>query len=272
MKRVVLFVFVALILSAFMRGDKPIYKNINYDNFGRGEKLEYKVNFGFFTVGNAQMIIDDKFYKINHRDCYKVDVYGKTSGMVSWVAKVDDHWGAYVDSAALVPHISYRNIKENKYRKNEVVRFDHNANMIEAKVKNRKTGEFKERKLYVAPEDIRDMLAGYLYMRTVDFSSMKKNDRFRVSGFFEDAFYDLDVVFKGREKVKTKAGKFKAIKLVPVMPENELFDGDDSILVWRSDDENKVPLKIQAKMFIGSAGVELSDYHNVKHEMKSKIK
>lgn len=272
MRRIILIIFSAFIFSAFVSGDKAVYKNLSYDNFGRGEQLNYKVNFGFFTVGNAQMLIDDKFYRINHRDCYKVDVYGKTSGMVSWVAKVDDHWGAYVDSAALIPHISYRNIKENKYRKNEIVRFDHSANMIEAKVKNRKTGEFKEPKLYVAPENIRDMLAGYLYMRTVDFSDMKKNDRFEVSGFFEDAFYELDVVFKGREKIKTKAGKFKAIKLVPVMPDNELFDGDDSIVVWLSDDKNKVPLKVQAKMFIGSAGVELESYNNVKHEMSSKVK
>jgi len=272
MKRIILLAFAGLLFSAFMPGDEVIYKDIEYDTFGRGEQLDYKVNFGIFTVGNAQMIIDDKFYKINHRECYKVDVYGKTSGVVSWVAKVDDHWGAYVDSAALVPHISYRNIKENKYRKNEVVRFDHNANMIEAKVKNKKTGEFKEPKLYVAPEDIRDMLAGYLYMRTVDFSAMKKNERFRVSGFFEDAFYELDVVFKGREKVKTKAGKFKAIKLVPVMPDNELFDGDDSIVVWISDDANKVPLKIQAEMFIGSAGVELAGYKNVKNEITSRLK
>lgn len=272
MKRIILFILTGLFLSAFMPGDEVVYKDLKYDNFGRGERLDYKVSFGIFTVGSAKMVIDDKFYKVNHRDCYKVDVYGKTSGMVSWVAKVDDHWGAYVDSAALVPHISYRNIKENKYRKNEIVRFDHSANMIEAKVKNKKTGEFKEPKLYVAPEDIRDMLAGYLYMRTVDFSKMKKNDRFRVSGFFEDEFYDLDVVFKGREKVKTKAGKFKAIKLVPVMPDNELFDGDDSIFVWISDDENKVPLKIEAKMFIGSAGLELADYKNVKHEMTSRLK
>lgn len=272
MKRIVLLVFAFFSLSAFVPGDKDIYQNLTYDSFGRGEKLDYKVSFGFFTVGNAQMIIDDKFYKINHRDCYKVDVFGKTSGMVSWVADVDDHWGAYVDSAALIPHISYRNIKENKYRKNEVVRFDHNANMIEAKVKNKKTGKFKEPKLYVAPDNIRDMMAGYLYMRTVDFSKMKKNDRFRVNSFFEDEFYELDIVFKGREKVKTKAGKFKAIKLVPVMPNNELFDGDDSVVVWISDDENKVPLKIKAKMFIGSAGVELENYQNTKHEMTSRIK
>ncbi|MEM9859241.1 MAG: DUF3108 domain-containing protein [Bacteroidota bacterium] len=254
-------------LASFKGSEKANYKTIEYSSFARGEYLEYKVNFGFFNIGEAKMIIDDKFYRINNRECYKVDVYGKTTGMVDWVANVNDHWGAYVDSSALVPHISYRKIREGKYKKDEVVRFDHKANLIEAKVKNKKTGEFKEPKVYVAPEGIRDMLAGFLYLRTIDFDHMKKGDVFRVNSFFEDEFYDLDIRYKGREKVKTKAGKFMALKLEPLMPENELFDGEDSILVWISDDGNKIPLKIQAKMFIGNTGVELKKYSNIKNPM-----
>ena len=254
-------------LLAFTPGDSSIYTPIQYNSFARGEHLDYKVSFGIFSIGEAQMVIDNKFYKVNHRDCYKVDVYGKTTGMVDWVANVDDHWGAYVDSSALVPHISYRRIREGKYKKDEVVRFDHRVNLIEAKVKNKKTGEYKEPKVYVAPKDIRDMLAGYLYMRTIDFSKMKKGDIFTISGFFEDEFYELNIKYKGKEKIKTKAGKFRALKLEPIMPDNKLFDGENSILAWISDDENKIPLKVQAKMFIGNAGVELQDYHNIKNPL-----
>ncbi len=261
------YILLLLPLTAFTVSDSPIYTPLEYNSFARGEELNYKVNFGIFSIGQAQMVIDDKFYRINHRECYKVDVYGKTTGMVGWVANVDDHWGAYVDSSALVPHISYRKIREGKYKKDEIVRFDHRVNLIEAKVKNKKTGEYKEPKVYVAPKDIRDMLAGYLYLRTTDFSKMKKGEIFRISGFFEDEFYELDIRFRGREKIKTKAGKFRAIKLEPIMPDNKLFDGEDSILAWVSDDENKIPLKVQAKMFIGNAGVELKSYRNIKNPL-----
>ena len=267
MKKLIPLLITCIALSAFTVGDEEVYTDVSNDSFFKGEKLEYKVSFGIFSIGEAEMVIQDNFYRVNHRDCYKIDVYGKTTGMVDWVAKVDDHWGAYVDSAALVPHISYRNIKEGNYRKNEVTRFDHRSNQIETKVMDKKTGEYKEPNYYYAPEDIRDMLAGFLYMRTMDFSTMKKNDVFTVKGFFEDTFYELDVRYKGTEKIKTKAGKFKAIKLAPIMPDNKLFDGEDSILVWLSNDKNKVPLKIEAKMFIGSTGVELSGYHNLRNEI-----
>jgi hypothetical protein len=272
MKKLLLISILFLGLSAFTVSDEPNYQNLIYDNFSRGEKLEFKINFGIFSIGEAEMIIDDKFYKINHRDCYKIDIFGRTSGMVDWVANVNDHWGAYVDSSALIPHISYRNIREGNYSKDEVVRFDHRVNLIETKVLDKNTGNFKEPKVYVAPDEVRDMMAGTMYLRTKDFSKMKKGEKFAISGFFEDAFYDLELIYKGKEKVKTKAGKFNAIKLVPVVPKNELFDGDDSVIMWVSDDKNNLPLKIQAKMFIGNVSVELSGYENVKNPVVSKIR
>jgi len=259
-------------LSAFITSDvDAVYEDLDYNSFSRGEKLTYKMNFGIFTIGKGEMIISDKLYRINKRECYKIDIYGRTSGMVDWVARVDDQWGAYVDTAALVPHIAYRNIKEGNYRKNEVVRFDHVHDVLETKTINKKTGKWKEPILYGAPDNVREMLSGLLYLRTMDFSKLEKGEIFTVSGFFEDMFYELDVKYRGKDKIKTKAGKFRAIKLEPIMPENDLFDGEDSILAWVSDDANKVPLKIEAKMFIGHAGVELSGYENLKNEV-SRVK
>jgi len=269
MLRLSTFLALFIALSSFITGDddSAVYQPVSYHSFSKGEKLSYKVNFGIFTIGNAEMMINDKFYKVNNRKCYKVDVYGKTSGVVDWVARVDDHWGAYVDSAALLPHIAYRIIKEGNYRKNEMVRFDHVHDVLETKTINKKTGEWKEPILYGAPNNIREMLSGYMYLRTMDFDSMKVGDEFTVSGFFQDMFYDLDVRYRGKEVIKTKAGKFRAIKLEPIMPKNDLFDGEDSILAWLSDDENRIPLKVEAEMFIGHAGIELSGYENVKNKV-----
>ena len=50
------------------------------------------------------------------------------------------------------------------------------------------------------------------------------------------------------------------------MPDNSVFEGEDAILAWFSDDENKIPLKVQAKMFIGKAGIELVGYNGLKNE------
>jgi hypothetical protein len=52
------------------------------------------------------------------------------------------------------------------------------------------------------------------------------------------------------------------------MPDNKLFDGENSITCWLSDDANKIPVKIQAKMFIGHTGLELEAFRGLRNQLK----
>ena len=264
MKNIIYFIAILLISSAFTSSEKE-HATVSFPTFTTGEILEYKLNYGLFTVGKAQMKVHNGYYKINGRDCYRVDIFGKTSGAVDWVAKVNDNWGAYIDTAELIPHISYRKIEEGRYRKNELVKFDHETNMIEAKVVNNETGDFKEPEYIQAPNDIRDIIGGLLYLRSLDFDKMEKGGLISLDAFFEDTVYDFDIRFLGRESVKTKAREFNALVLQPVMPDNKMFAGENAITVWLSDDLNRVPLKAEANMVIGRAACELIHYEGLRH-------
>jgi hypothetical protein len=252
--------------------EEDLFPKVNHHSFSKGEELNYRVNYGMFSIGEAKIEIEHKLHKVNLRDSYKLDVYGKTKGFTGWVIDVDDQWGVYLDTASLLPHISYRNIKEGKYRKNEIVRFDHKSKNIEIKVLDQKKGSYKKPEYFYYPIipdreiQVRDILGGYMYLRTLDFKKINPGDTVILSGFFEDTFYDLQMTFRGRETVKTRAGKFKAIKLTPVVPENELFNGRDSVVAWFSDDDNKMPLRIEAKMFVGSVFIELTDYKGLRNK------
>jgi hypothetical protein len=267
MKRLLLYFFLALTLSSFTSGRNDLFPLVRNESFTRGEVLEYKMSYGIFTIGKGSTVIHDSYFKMNNRDCFKVDVYGQTTGMVNWVADVNDQWGAYIDTISIVPHMTYRRIREGKYKKDEVVSFNHATNKVEAKVLDQKTGQFREPKQYDAPPQVRDLIAGFMYMRTQDFSNIKVNDTIVVEGFFEDTVYKLKVVYKGKETIKTKAGKFRAIVLKPLMPDNKLFNGENSITAWFSDDKNRIPLKVNANMFIGSAGMELTAYSGVRNPL-----
>ena len=117
---------------------------------------------------------------------------------------------------------------------------------------------------YSFPEYTQDLVSSYYYLRTIDFSTLKKGDQITINSFFEDETYDMKIEYLGKESVRTKVGKINAFKMRPIMPDNDLFDGEDSILFWVSDDANKVPLKIRAKMFIGAVEVELTEYSGLK--------
>lgn len=264
MKGLLPLVIISITMTAFIQQDSHRYERVKNDSFKKGEVLEFKMNYGFISIGKGSARIHPNYFKMNDRDCFKVDVYGKTVGVVDWIADVDDHWGAYIDTVALVPHQFYRRIRENNYKKDEWTNFDQQNGKIEVKVLDNKTGKLREPKYYDAPNTIRDMIAGFLYLRTLDLSRTKVGDTLKISGFFEDTFYTMKILYQGKDVVKTKAGKFRAIKLIPIMPDNKVFDGENSVTAWFSDDGNRIPVKISADMFIGSAGVELTGYSGLK--------
>lgn len=253
-------------LTAFsvQQNNYPVIKN---DSFGPGEEINYRVNFGIFTVGSAVTKVDKRIFDINSRPSYKVDAFGSTSGMVSWITKVDDQWGAYIDTSAFVTHVSYRKIKEGRYRKDELTTFNHATNKAEVKVKDKETGVYGEAKVYDTPDNVRDLVGGFLYLRVIEFSKLHKGDTVTISGFFEDTAYKLKIIYDGKEVIHTKVGKIRCLKIIPIMPDNKLFDGENSITCWISDDGNKIPVKIQAKMFIGSTGIEMVSFRGLRNPL-----
>ena len=268
MKLLVNGLLIVMMLASFSGEKRKDFIPIKNTSFGTGEVLDYRVNFGFFTVGKASTIVEKKIFSINSRPSYKVDAYGETLGFVSWITKVKDQWGAYVDTAALVTHVSYRKIKEGNYRKDEMITYDHDKLRAEVKVMDQKTGIYGDPKFYPTPTNVRDMVGGFLYLRVIDYSKYKKGDTLSISGFFEDTPYNLKIIYFGKENVETKIGVIRCHKLIPVMPDNKIFDGENSITCWISDDLNKIPVRIQAKMFIGSTGVELVSFSGLRNQLR----
>lgn len=275
MKKWLLYIFLFVGLTAFIgsNSDDGVYPEINQKSFLPGEIIEYRLNFSIFTVGKAKYIVQDQIYNINNRPAYKVDIYGNTSGLVDWITHVEDHWGAYIDTTSLLPHKTYRNIIEGRYRKNEIVIFDHNTGKIEVQELDQETRLFKEPQLFESPAKyIYDMLGGILLIRSIDFDTLQVGDTIKVNAFFQDTFYNFRTVFKRREVIKTKVGKFRALAMVPLMPENSIFEeGESSVTFWISDDENKIPLLIRAKMLIGSAGVEITSFRGIRNPISSYV-
>lgn len=243
----------------------PVIKNVAYTT---GEELEYKVHLAFFTVGKGITRVDHKIHEINSRPCFKVDAFGTTSDWISWVSRFEDNWGAYIDTATLSTQLAYRKLKEGSYRRDEIVNFDQEKNKVEIRVKNNETGVYDEPKMYDGPQNAKDLVSGFLYLRVVDFTKIAKGDTITISGFLENAFYNLKIIYTGKEVINTRVGKIQCLRLSPVMPANSLFDGENSILCWISDDLNRIPVRIQAKMFIGSTGLELISFRGLRNQLR----
>jgi Protein of unknown function (DUF3108) len=263
-----LLIGLVLIFSAFAftQEDSGTYKAS--DAINTGEKLEYSMYLGWFTIAKGSTTVDKQLHTRNERSCFKVDAYMETLGMATWVSNVKDTWGAYVDANDLIAHESYRKLKEGKYQLDELIKYDHQKHKAYVHVADKKTGKYGDPKEYTTPENVRDIVAGFMYLRIIDFTKYKVKDTLTVSGFFEDKSYNFKIIYYGKETIKTEVGKIPCHKLVPIMPDNQLFRGENSVTAWISADGNQVPVKVDAKMFIGSAGTELVSFRGLKNQFK----
>ena len=267
MKKFIFSLFLVAVLSGFVEQYNDVYPYSKNDSFSRGEVIRFKMTYGFFTIGKGMVQIQPDYINFNNRPCFKVDITGKTVGMVDWVADIDNRYGAYVDTVSILPLQFYRKQREGNYKKDEWTNFNHEKKKIEVTTLDNKTGKLKEPIYYDAPEHVRDMVAGFLYLRVMNFSKLKAGDTVTVKGFFEDEFFKLKIVFQGRETIKIKAGHIRTLVFKPVMPKNKIFDGENSITAWFSDDKNRIPVKINADLFIGSGGVELTEFSGLKNPL-----
>lgn len=259
MKKILFTTALAIFLMGF--GGAQQYRTVKNASFRRGETLNYRLHYGFINAGEAVMEISDKIHLVNNRPCYQIDVQGKSTGMFDYILRIRDTWGTYMDTSAMLPHRAYRYIEEGKYRKNETTDFDHFKDSAVVKVFDKKNSNLeKSKKSYRIPENSQDMISGYYYLRTFDYNKMAVGQIIDLSGFFEDTNYNFKVRYLGREVLDTDLGKMKAIILQPMMPENDLFDGEDAIKLWISDDKNKIPLKVQAEMFVGAVEIDITGY------------
>lgn len=263
-------VFVAFFISSHFVcwSQKTTNSDAHNEVFGLGEELTYKATFLGLTAGSAITRVDKSYHKVLGNTCYKIDVMGQTSDWISWITKVKDAWGTYMDTSSLATRASYRKIREGRYRKDEWVTFDQEANKATVQVIDKKTEKYGEPKIFDLPPNATDLVGGFMHLRFFDFEELKKGDTLSLGGFFEDASYLLKILYKGKSVVKTNFGKIPCHVLIPIVPDNEIFDGPNSITVWISDDKNKIPVKMSAKMFVGSTGIELVSFRGLKNSIR----
>ena len=255
-------ILLIVVLSGF--ATKESLRTVSNDSFSTGEVLKYKVHYGPINAAEAVIDISPNLHRINDRLTYKATVYGKTTSSFDLFIKIRDTWQSYIDTAAILPHRSFRNIEEGSYRKRETVDFNHYNNT--AQVEMKKKNKDKKQSSHKIPSGAQDIVSGFYYLRTLNYDRMRVGEKFTVTGFFDEETFDMVVTYQGRETISTKAGLFRAIKLTPKMPKNKLFDGEDAISVYLSDDKNKIPVMISADMFVGVVKVDLYEHKNLKHK------
>lgn len=230
--------------------------------FKDGEWFRFRIHYGLFNASYATLEVNET--TLNNKPVYHVKGRGKSTGLLGLFFKVNDDYQTYIDKNTGLPHKFIRDIDEGGYTKNLVIDFDHNQG--KASVLNRETNN---RQTFVIPRNVHDMLSAFYYIRNqIENEDLAPGDEFRLNMFIDDENMDFKLVFLGREVLKTKFGKVATLKFRPYVMAGRVFKEKESLTFWVSDDENKIPLKIEADLAVGSLDADLDAYKGLKNQFR----
>ena len=157
----------------------------------------------------------------------------------------------------MLPLKFYREVEEGNTRKKETVSFNQDKQIATT-----------DSAQYKVPACVQDVLSSVYYARNIDFNKYKKGDKIPFQMFLENEVHPLYVRYMGKEQVQTRYGKFNAIKFKPLLVEGTIFSGGENMTVWVSDDANRLPVRIESRILIGSIKVDMMGYKNLRYPLE----
>ena len=149
---------------------------------------------------------------------------------------------------------------EGGYKIYNNVTFNHGANTAVST-----NGVFK------TTDCIQDVVSAIYYARNIDFDKYKVGDKIPFDMFLDDEVYHLYLRYLGKEKVKTRYGKFNAIKFKPLLIKGTIFEGGEKMTAWISDDPNHLLLRVESPIAVGTIKVDMFGYRNLRYPLSSLI-
>ncbi len=265
------YIFLLLILTQLVFADesqtsetenKHDFRYVSQEAFGFGETLNYKVGYKFITAGYGYFKIMPKPVKVDGRDAYDIRFAVKSLKELEWIYKVHDQYRSVVDVGGIFPYKFEQHIREGSYKTDFTCQFDQvNHKAI-----------IKDTTKHDVPEYVHDIVSALYYVRTLDFSTIRKDSIIELKNFYKDSTYTLGVKYHGKQTVEVEAGEFRTVVVEPMVVEGGLFKSEGKILVWLSDDDRKIPVKVATKIIIGYVGAELTSYKGLRGSLDAKIK
>ncbi len=255
------FIFISSTLFS-QQNSKTNASLVNYsskvrDAFKAGEWFKFKVYYGIFNACYATLELNEEEY--NGYKTFHAKGVGRTSGLTRFFFKIDDYYDSYFLSDVIKPVHFIRNISEGNYKKHITIDFSDNIASVTNIIKG------TQNKFKVNP-NAQDLMSCFYFLRNhFDIDKMTVGDTATVDMFFDDSNYEFEFKYLGKEKIKTKFGNVMALKFRPFVVSGRVFRSSESITLWISSDENKIPLKLKANLRVGSITVELDEFKGLKN-------
>lgn len=225
MKKTIYMIFVLLLIFPFCLFSQEKSDN----NFNVGEEFRYTAWFNFIKSGESFMKVV-AIDTIDNNPVYHFLSQTNSSRFLDRFFKVREHMESWTDVEGMFSRKYYKKVHEGRYKKKYMVDFNYDDFHAYS---NFDTIPFSG--------ELLDGLSMIYYVRTIDISI---GQIIKISVYDNDKLKDFDVLVTGKKKIKVPAGKFECWVLKPSKKSKKNFKYKNSITIYLSCDQYKIPVKI----------------------------
>ena len=231
--------------------------------------IHYKYGLVMLKAGTANYYLAEATY--NNNKSFKTTVDFRTTSFFDKIFKMRDTLSAHI-AENLNPLYHKRMIYEGNYHIAEELFFNQfGRDYSEVRVR-RVSGPKVSFDTIVTSKDLGYDIVNILhFIRSLDYAQMRSPIDY-VSTFFGKGNIKITIRNEGQTIVeKSETLKYNTYKIALDFTDNVFNESKNAIEIWMSDDENKIPIRVRAKLKIGAAEVHLVSWKNLKHPFSSEV-
>ena len=207
-----------------------------------GETLSYYISWGTFTTAarlDLEVVDQGAFFG---QEGYQLRARVDTTGRARSVfLEIDNHYTSYVQASTLLPHRVETSIRQGS-------RISEDLLLIDQQSRNARFADDSQRSLSGETYDLVSLI--YALRTRAPASGAKA----KFTAFYGRDLVELDVKAMERERITTPTGTYNAVR-VEIDPKGQ---SKYKTYVWFSDDAQKLPVLITARLPFGEVRAELS--------------
>lgn len=230
-------------------------QRIEGEHFGAGEKLTYTISYLGIPAGEVQLeVLPNKV--VNGRRVYHVFGHATSAPVFSLVYRLNDTIESFIDTQELYSHRFHLILDEKKQQRDSIELYDSQKKQTfywsRWEYPDRSKREIKE--THDIPAHVQDSLSALFYLRTVPLAN--------------DSSVSFPLVTEGkttevvcsvvkREQVSSPMGRTNAVVVRPDVKYEGVLKKTGDSFIWFSDDVHRFPIRLEARVRIGTVVAEL---------------
>jgi hypothetical protein len=220
--------------------------------FAAGETLSYDVSWSsYLTAGTATMTVLEKKPSFNST-AYYIVAEGRPTPLLSKLYSVYYKMDTLLDSFTLLPQRGSVYSEEGKRHRFKTTQFDRAAKKVLFEYKSDTTVKSD----FATSAVTQDALSAIYVLRAVPF---KPGEKMTMPVSDNGINYKVQFDAGASEKVRTPKGDQPALKVRLTVFDDKAKPVGKNVFIWISEDERRLPVKLQADLPVGSFNLLLRE-------------